>query len=131
MSIFNKAINKIRSAITPKPKMVFISDTKFYSKYELQIGGEPIGRFEIDKDIKEFGGGKYWGIVLVKIDDSKYRRKGYGLMMYVKMLEMLPEGIAGLYSEPFTRHNTVQIPAIHKNLNVVTDENGVVFIKRP
>ena len=130
MSIFNKAINNIRSAITPKPKMVFISDTKFYSKYELRIGGEPIGRFEIDKDIKEFEGGKYWGIVLVKIDDSKYRQKGYGLMMYVKMLESLPDGIAGLYSEPFTRHNDVQVPKIHQKLNAVEYENGVVYIKK-
>jgi hypothetical protein len=130
MSIFNKAINKIRSATSPKPKMVFISDSKFYSKYELQVGGTPIGRFEIDKDVKEFEGGKYWGILLVKIDNSEYLGQGYGLMMYRKMLDKLPDDIAGLYSEPFTRHNNVQVPKIHDKLNTVTGDNNVVFINK-
>jgi len=130
MSVFHNAIANIKSSLKPSPKMVFKGDSKFYSKYELQLGRETIGRFEIDKVVKNFEGGRYWGIILVKIDDERHRGKGYGELMYRKMLSKLPKDIDGLYSEPYTRHNNVEVPKIHKKLGAVKDSDGVVYIEK-
>lgn len=128
MNPFRKAVSKIQKVITPKPKMVLAGRTKFYTKYELRLGHEVIGRFEVDIDPKVYDGDSFWGIIVVKIDDISYRGMGYGRYMYQEVLKMLPTDIAGLYSDSYLRHNVVQVPKIYKHLNTVDDKNGVTYI---
>lgn len=128
MGLFSKAISKIRGSVSSKVRVDQGMESTYTIEYKAYVGREQIGVFFVfPKEIKEHDGEKFLGIQRVKIY-KQYRGKGYAVPFYNGVLENLPDGVTGLYSDPDMVINKDGITAIHKKLNTKTDDKGTVYI---